>query len=141
MANSNKCAQCGHDFEGIQFNGIDLSSNDRISEESLEFYREKGLIVSPDICARCGGKHYKDFLDQKKAEQLASIVKRPYKCVKCGHSEYRKGKIYIPDNDVAAVLDNEEFVYAAVSCGCCGYTELYSTESLAGENVLDLHYD
>lgn len=60
-----------------------------------------------------------------------------YVCVKCGNQHYRSDKFQATGGNFAKVFDVQNKRFTTVSCTECGYTELYSSTTSTGMNVLD----
>ena len=60
-----------------------------------------------------------------------------YVCAKCGNRQYETDRFQAAGGNVAKLFDVQNKKFITVSCTNCGYTELYSSATSSGMNVLD----
>ena len=67
------------------------------------------------------------------------MAKQSYSCGKCKSVEYRTGALRTTGSGISRFLNLQNQKYSTISCGQCGYTELYRMDggSVAG-NILDV---
>ena len=67
------------------------------------------------------------------------MVKQAYSCIKCKATEYSSGELRTTGSGMSRFLNLQNQKYATVSCGECGYTELYNLGG-GGKlgNILDI---
>ena len=64
---------------------------------------------------------------------------RNYKCPKCSNRTFEKDSIATTGSGWSKIFDLQNRKFTTVSCGKCGYTELYKTGSARTiENIFDL---
>jgi predicted nucleic-acid-binding Zn-ribbon protein len=57
-------------------------------------------------------------------------------CVKCGQHEGHVEKLALSGTGISRLLEIQPYRYAYVSCGHCGYTEVYNMQTLEGKDNL-----
>ncbi len=66
------------------------------------------------------------------------MEKRQYSCPKCNGVKYRSGEIRTTGSGISRFLNLQNQKYATVSCGTCGYTELFRMDGSGIGNILDI---
>ena len=59
-------------------------------------------------------------------------------CVKCSGREYKAGEIRTTESGISRFLNVQNQKFATVSCGGCGYKELYRMGGHGVCNILDI---
>lgn len=64
---------------------------------------------------------------------------RNYKCPKCDNRSYETDTIATTGSGLSKIFDLQNRKFTTVSCGRCGYTEMYKgNKSSTIENIFDL---
>lgn len=63
-----------------------------------------------------------------------------FRCDKCGHTECEIGEVRAAGSTLSRIFDVEREAFTAVTCGRCGYTELYKADRPAGGPLRLLHH-
>ena len=66
------------------------------------------------------------------------MTKKQFSCSKCHATEYKTGEIRTTGSGLSRFLNFQNQKFTAISCGKCGYTDLFRTDSSGIGNVLDL---
>lgn len=61
-----------------------------------------------------------------------------FTCMKCGNTGYIMGRISTTGGILTKIFNLQSNKFNTLSCGKCGYTELYKTNTSGLENVTDL---
>ena len=61
-----------------------------------------------------------------------------FECVKCSGTEYKTGEIRTTGSGISRFLNVQNQKFATVSCGDCGYTELYRMDGRGVGNIFDI---
>jgi predicted nucleic-acid-binding Zn-ribbon protein len=65
-----------------------------------------------------------------------------FKCAKCRSTGARVKRIAAPGRGISKILDIQHNQFIMVSCGHCGYTEVYNPEVIEGKrhvgSILDI---
>jgi predicted nucleic-acid-binding Zn-ribbon protein len=73
---------------------------------------------------------------------LDQEIKQHFRCAKCGNTRATVKRFAATGTGLSKLFDIQHNVFIAVSCGQCGFTELYNPEVLEGKknlgNILDL---
>ncbi|MBM6729839.1 zinc ribbon domain-containing protein [Bifidobacterium pullorum subsp. saeculare] len=65
------------------------------------------------------------------------MEQRQYVCQKCGCREYVSDQFQATGGNFAKIFDIQNKRFITISCRRCGFTELYSSQTDGGMNVLD----
>ncbi len=60
-----------------------------------------------------------------------------YVCPKCGCTHYETDQFQATGGNFAKIFDIQNKKFVTISCGNCGFTELYKAQTGTGWNVLD----
>ena len=61
-----------------------------------------------------------------------------FECVKCFETEYKAGEIRTTGSGISRFLNVQNQKFATVSCGGCGYSELYRMDGRGVGNIVDI---
>ena len=61
-----------------------------------------------------------------------------FECVKCFETEYKAGEIRTTGSGISRSLSVQNQKFATVSCGGCGYKELYRMGGRGVCNIFDI---
>ena len=68
---------------------------------------------------------------------MQNVQNVQYVCPKCGNRSYETDQFQATGGDFAKLFNVQNKRFVTVTCTCCGYTELYRSETSAGMNILD----
>ena len=72
------------------------------------------------------------------------MEKHQYFCPKCGCQQYESDRLQATGGNFAKMFDIQNKKFVTISCGNCGYTELYRQTGGEGWDLLDFlsgHYN
>ncbi len=71
------------------------------------------------------------------AHEVRDSSGREMHCAKCGHNQFVTDEFRATGGNLAKFFDVQNKKFTTVSCGQCGYTELYRSDTNTLGNVLD----
>ena len=66
------------------------------------------------------------------------MEKRQFSCVKCEGTEFKAGEIRTTGSGVSRFFNLQNQKFQTVSCGACGYTEIFRMDGSGVGNILDI---
>jgi len=66
------------------------------------------------------------------------VDQHQFECVKCSGTEYKTGEIRTTGSGISRFLNVQNQKFATVSCGGCGYSELYRMDGRGVGNIFDI---
>ena len=61
-----------------------------------------------------------------------------FECVECSGTEYETGEIRTTGSGISRFLNVQNQKFATMSCGACGYKELYRMDGRGVGNIFDI---
>ncbi|MEF2965779.1 zinc ribbon domain-containing protein [Paenibacillus sp. M1] len=70
--------------------------------------------------------------DESPVLSVEEVIENRFKCAKCGGTECKVNEVAMTGAGLSKLLDIQHHHYLFVSCGSCGYVEIYDPDVLRG---------
>ncbi|KAL0489778.1 nucleic-acid-binding protein with Zn-ribbon domain [Acrasis kona] len=103
---------------------------------------EDGFIARRDVSYASSNGRYADVSTinkvHEKNNQIINQEKFPFKCDKCGCTDYKKGESLSVGGFLSKILNIQTRRFVTISCEKCGHTEFYERFQNPIANIIDI---